>query len=84
MCVLILLLLIGEKNISDLLENRVLGVRSLYEILMETLPVNNIVLDYTVNDVQMGSDFDLLKKFSIASRGKAVRSFNRNFVCITM
>jgi len=29
---------------------------------METLPVNNIVLDYTVNDVQMGSDFDLLKK----------------------
>jgi len=52
------IVLLGERKISNLFENNVLKVVSLYDILIGKLRINNTVHDYTADDLQLTPNAD--------------------------
>ncbi len=56
------IILIGERNTTDNLENKLLNVQNIYNILLK-LFTNNIVYDYTTSiNLQDNPNYDLFKK----------------------
>lgn len=69
------IMLLGERTVSDVVENKIHNVQNIYNLLT-LLNKNNTVYDYTVSgDIQNSPDFELFRK-DLTYINKAVCNIN--------